>query len=72
MCPGGIRVRIGEAILTAGATIRDRNRLMKASWNTVLALKGETKEKTEGPPLPIPDAPVFGKGSEEPIGPSGG
>ncbi len=48
---GEITVRIGTPIPTEGSTIRDRNRLMKASWKAVHALKGETEERTEGPPL---------------------
>ena len=48
---GEIRIRIGKPIPTKGATIRDRNRLLKASWNAIHALKGETEERTEGPAL---------------------
>ena len=46
---GEIRVRIGEPISTEGSTIRDRNRLLKASWDAIFALKGETDERTESP-----------------------
>ena len=48
---GEIRVRIGTPIPTEGATIRDRNRLLKECWNSIFALKGETDERTEGPLL---------------------
>jgi 1-acyl-sn-glycerol-3-phosphate acyltransferase len=48
---GEIRVRIGSPIPVKGATIRDRNRLLKESWNAIFALKGETEERTEGPPV---------------------
>ena len=46
---GTITIRIGDPISTEGATIRDRNRLMKSSWEAIFALKGETEEVTEGP-----------------------
>ena len=49
---GKILVRIGEPIPTEGATIRDRNRLLKESWNAIFLLKGETEERTEAP-LPV-------------------
>jgi 1-acyl-sn-glycerol-3-phosphate acyltransferase len=48
---GEIKVRIGNPIPTKGATIRDRNRLLKECWNAIYALKGETEERTEGPVL---------------------
>jgi 1-acyl-sn-glycerol-3-phosphate acyltransferase len=48
---GEIRVRIGKPIPTEGATIRDRNRLLKACWDAIYRLKGETEERTEGPIL---------------------
>jgi hypothetical protein len=48
---GEIRLRIGEPIPTEGATIRDRNRLLKASRDAIYALKGETEHRTEGPVL---------------------
>jgi 1-acyl-sn-glycerol-3-phosphate acyltransferase len=35
-----ITLRIGEPIPTEGSTIRDRNRLLKASWNAIATLKG--------------------------------
>ena len=38
---GEIRLRIGPAISTEGATLRDRNRLMKECWNALYDLKGE-------------------------------
>jgi len=38
---GPITLRIGEPIPTEGATIRDRNRLLKASWQAIAELKGE-------------------------------
>jgi 1-acyl-sn-glycerol-3-phosphate acyltransferase len=38
--PGKITLRIGEPIETEGSTIRDRNRLLKESWNAIAALKG--------------------------------
>ncbi len=48
---GEIRLRIGEPIPTEGTTIRDRNRLLKASRDAIFALKGETEDRTEGPVL---------------------
>jgi 1-acyl-sn-glycerol-3-phosphate acyltransferase len=36
-----ITLRIGEPIPTEGTTLRDRNRLLKASWNAIAALKGD-------------------------------
>ena len=42
-----ITLRVGEAIPTEGATIRDRNRLLEASWNAIAALKGETEAPIE-------------------------
>lgn len=44
---GTITLRIGDPIPTEGTTIRDRNRLLKASWNAIAALKGD-----EGVPHP--------------------
>jgi 1-acyl-sn-glycerol-3-phosphate acyltransferase len=44
--PGRITLRIGEPIPTEGSTIRDRNRLLKESWNAIAALQGAE----EGPP----------------------
>jgi 1-acyl-sn-glycerol-3-phosphate acyltransferase len=38
---GTITLRIGTPIPTAGSTIRDRNRLLQASWDAIAALKGE-------------------------------
>lgn len=38
---GSITLRIGTPIPTAGATIRDRNRLLDASWHAIAALKGD-------------------------------
>ncbi|MFO8174776.1 MAG: lysophospholipid acyltransferase family protein [Longimicrobiales bacterium] len=46
---GEIVIRIGEPIPTRGATIRDRNRLLKEAWEAIHFLKGETEERTEGP-----------------------
>lgn len=46
---GEILVRIGEPIPTEGATIRDRNRLLRESWDAIYALKGETEDRTEEP-----------------------
>jgi 1-acyl-sn-glycerol-3-phosphate acyltransferase len=46
---GEITVRIGKPIPTEGATIRDRNRLLKESWDAIFILKGETEDRTEGP-----------------------
>jgi len=37
---GSITLRIGTPILTEGSTIRDRNRLLDASWEALAALKG--------------------------------
>ena len=37
---GSITLRIGTPIPTEGSTIRDRNRLLSASWNAIVALKG--------------------------------
>jgi len=48
---GEIVIRVGEPILTKGSTIRDRNRLLKEAWDAIYALKGETRERTEGPAL---------------------
>ncbi len=38
---GSITLRIGIPIPTDGATIRDRNRLLEASWDAIAALKGD-------------------------------
>lgn len=38
---GEITLRIGTPIPTKGSTIRDRNRLLKASWNAIAELKGD-------------------------------
>ncbi len=46
---GEILIRIGEPIPTEGATIRDRNRLLRESWNAIYALKGENEDRTEAP-----------------------
>jgi 1-acyl-sn-glycerol-3-phosphate acyltransferase len=46
---GDILVRIGKPIQTEGATIRDRNRLLKECWEAIYELKGETEERTEAP-----------------------
>lgn len=46
---GEIHVRIGSPIQVEGATIRDRNRLLKESWDAIHALKGETEGRPEGP-----------------------
>jgi 1-acyl-sn-glycerol-3-phosphate acyltransferase len=48
---GEIRVRIGRPIPTEGTTIRDRNRLMRMSWDAIYRLKGESEETIEGPVL---------------------
>jgi 1-acyl-sn-glycerol-3-phosphate acyltransferase len=53
---GEIVIRVGEAIDTKGATIRDRNRILKEAWDAIYALKGETEEVTEGPALSLPTA----------------
>jgi len=37
---GTITLRIGTPISTEGTTIRDRNRLLEASWEAIAALKG--------------------------------
>lgn len=37
---GTITLRIGTPIPTEGTTIRDRNRLLEASWEAIAALKG--------------------------------
>jgi 1-acyl-sn-glycerol-3-phosphate acyltransferase len=49
MRSGEILVKIGKPIQTEGATIRDRNRLMKECWDAIYVLKGETEERTEEP-----------------------
>jgi 1-acyl-sn-glycerol-3-phosphate acyltransferase len=36
-----ITLKIGEPIPTAGSTIRDRNRLLQASWDAIARLKGD-------------------------------
>lgn len=38
---GEITLRIGEPIPTEGSTIRDRNRLLRESWDAIAALKGD-------------------------------
>ncbi len=38
---GSITLRIGAPISTEGLTIRDRNRLLDASWDAIAALKGD-------------------------------
>lgn len=55
---GEIRIRIGKPIPTEGATIRDRNRLLKACWNAIYGLKGETEGSPEG--LVLADAEPTG------------
>jgi 1-acyl-sn-glycerol-3-phosphate acyltransferase len=42
-----ITLRIGEPISTQGATLRDRNRLLKASWQAIAVLKGDEDLPTE-------------------------
>lgn len=42
-----ITIRIGSSIPTEGSTMRDRNRLLKASWNAIAALKGEEEAPFE-------------------------
>jgi 1-acyl-sn-glycerol-3-phosphate acyltransferase len=49
---GTVTVRIGTPIPTEGSTIRDRNRLLQASWDAIHALKGEG-EDSEGPPRAV-------------------
>lgn len=44
-----ITLKIGEPIPTEGSTIRDRNRLLKASWDAIAALKGDEEDQAEGP-----------------------
>ena len=58
MPKGGKRVRSGEIVLrigtpiqTEGATIRDRNRLLKECWDAVFALKREGELSEESPEL---------------------
>lgn len=46
---GTITLRIGAPIPTGGSTIRDRNRLLKASWNAIAALKGDEDLQEDGP-----------------------
>ena len=49
MKSGEILVKIGDPIQTEGATIRDRNRLMKECWDAIYVMKGESEERTEEP-----------------------
>ncbi len=49
---GEIRVRIGTPIPTAGATIRDRNRLLQECWNAISELKGEQERANLPSPSP--------------------
>jgi 1-acyl-sn-glycerol-3-phosphate acyltransferase len=44
---GEITLRIGNPIPTEGSTIRDRNRLLKASWNAIADLKGDEDASVE-------------------------
>lgn len=46
--PGTITLRIGEPIPTEGSTIRDRNRLLKESWDAIAALKGDEESAPGG------------------------
>lgn len=45
---GKITLRIGERIPTEGSTIRDRNRLLRESWNAIAALKGTGEDVPGG------------------------
>jgi 1-acyl-sn-glycerol-3-phosphate acyltransferase len=47
--PGSVTVRIGTPIPTEGSTMRDRNRLLQASWDAIFALKGEGEHPEEVP-----------------------
>jgi len=44
---GSIFLRIGEPIPTRGTTIRDRNRLLRESWNAIARLKGDEDAMVE-------------------------
>ena len=48
---GEVVLRIGPPIQTEGATIRDRNRLLKECWDAVFALKREGELSEESPEL---------------------
>lgn len=65
---GEIVIRVGEPIPTKGATIRDRNRLLKEAWDAIYALKGETEEVTEGPLRAAPPGPEEVKARTSPEG----
>lgn len=45
---GDITLRIGKPIPTEGSTLRDRNKLLEASWNAIAALKGDEELLAEG------------------------
>jgi len=45
---GSITLRFGTPIPTEGSTIRDRNRLLNASWDAIVALKGDEEVQGEG------------------------
>jgi 1-acyl-sn-glycerol-3-phosphate acyltransferase len=70
---GTITLRIGPAIPTEGTTIRDRNRLLRASWDAIAQLKGDGE--TRGPP-PRDDsrrkAAASGEGDSKKIAESSG
>lgn len=46
---GSITLRVGPPIPTEGSTIRDRNRLLKATWAAIASLKGEGEGTGEYP-----------------------
>jgi 1-acyl-sn-glycerol-3-phosphate acyltransferase len=46
---GDIQLRIGSPIPTEGATMRDRNRLLKECWAAVHALKREGELPEDSP-----------------------
>ena len=45
---GSITLRIGVPIATEGTTIRDRNRLLMASWDAIAELKQTATENAQG------------------------
>jgi 1-acyl-sn-glycerol-3-phosphate acyltransferase len=65
---GSITLRIGSPIPTEGTTIRDRNRLLRASWDAIAELKGDGESRPQGGPL-SPGEPGLADESQSEGGP---
>ncbi|MBT8395869.1 MAG: 1-acyl-sn-glycerol-3-phosphate acyltransferase [Gemmatimonadetes bacterium] len=55
-----ITLRIGAPIPTEGTTIRDRNRLLKASWDAIAALMGQDETFPDGDQAGRPEEALEG------------